>query len=413
VYQTDEDGELACVDAETGKLLWKHKLAPDQVHASPLHADGKLYVPMNNGTFHIVAPKDDGPEILDQDQLDGNCLGAPALANGKLYVHTTEKLYCFAGSQTNVKDASVPAPTAAASAAARTAGPAVRLQIVPGDAVIEAGHSLAVRARTLDAAGRIVADPAPGAVFTTTLPLKEETPGRFAVARDARAGAGMLAAEAAGLKAEARVRILAALPYREDFEGTKLDQPKLDAPAEERFGFPPPFWLSCRTKWDVREKDGSQVLARTIDNPLFQRSITLFGDPTDSNYTVQADVMVEGNRRGLASVGVVNQRYLIWLKGNYGQLEVSSNFESLRVNAPCPFEADTWYTLKTRVDLQGDGSAIVRAKCWKRGDAEPSEWTLEVPHEHAHQNGAAGVYGFTLMNRFKAYVDNVQVTPNE
>ena len=55
----------------------------------------------------------------------------------------------------------------------------------------------------------------------------------------------------------------------------------------------------------------------------------------------------------------------------------------------------------------------MRAKCWKRGSEEPRAWTLEVPHQHGHKNGAAGVYGFTLMNRFKAYVDNLSVTPND
>jgi outer membrane protein assembly factor BamB len=407
VYQTDEDGELACVDAESGKLLWKHKLAPDQVHASPMFAEGKLYVPMNNGSFYIIAPHDEGPEILDQDQLDGNILGAPAIANLKLYVHTTERLYCF-GLPSNERDVPLAAP-----AAPGAPGEAVRLQVVPGDVEVEAGHGLPLRARTLDARGRVVADPAPGVVFATDLPMTEESPGHWGIAKDARPGANLLKAELGSLKAEARVRIVASLPYREDFEGAKLDQPKPDAPADQRFGFPPSFWLSCRTKWDVREKDGSKVLARTVDNPLFQRSITLFGDAEDSNYTIQADVMVEGNRRGMASVGVIDQRYLVQLRGNYQDIEVSSNFESLKVSTPFPIEAGGWYTLKARVDLQPDGSSIVRARCWKRGTEEPQAWTIEVPHAHAHRNGAAGLFGFTLQNRFKAYVDNLQVTPNE
>ena len=48
-----------CVDANTGKILWQHKLAPDQLHASPLYADGKLYVPMQNGLFYILRPRRD------------------------------------------------------------------------------------------------------------------------------------------------------------------------------------------------------------------------------------------------------------------------------------------------------------------------------------------------------------------
>jgi hypothetical protein len=364
---------------------------------------------MNNGSFHVVRPGAAGAEVLDQDQLEGNCLGAPALANGRLYLHTTAQLYCFGGGEQHAARE----PLAATPAAAPAPGPAVRLQVVPGDRELEAGQTFALRARTLDARGRIVADPAEGVRFATDLPMQEIAPGSWSVARDARPGANVVKAELSGLKAEARVRIVPSLPYREDFEQTKLDQPKPDAPPEQLFGFPPAFWLSGRSKWDVRSKDGSQVLARTIDNPLFQRTISLFGDARDTNYTVQADVLVEGNRRGMASVGVINQRYLVWLKGNYQQLEVSSNFESLKVGTPFAFEAGRWYTLKSRVDLQPDGSAIVRARCWPRGDPEPTAWTLEVPHAHAHRNGAAGLYGFTLQNRFKAYADNLQVTPNE
>jgi outer membrane protein assembly factor BamB len=406
VYQTDEDGELAAVDAESGKLLWRHKLAPDQVHASPLFAAGKLYVPMNNGSFHVLVPKDEGPEVLDQDQLAGNCLGAPAMANGKLYVHTTERLYCF-GAAADVPDVPLAAP-----ADSGAAGPATRLQLVPADIEVVAGDAVALRARTLDARGRVVADPAEGAVLATAIALEERSPGRWSLDTDARPAASVIKAEAAGLTAEARLRTVPALPYSEDFESVTLDQPSVDAPAEQRFGAAPSFWFG-RVKWDVREKDGSKVLARVVDNPLFQRTISHFGDADDSNYTVRADVLVEGNRRGMTTVGLINQRYLIQLRGNYQDIEVASNFESLKVSAPFAFEADKWYTLETRVDLQPDGSGIVRARCWPRGEEPPSAWTIEVPHAHPHRNGAAGVYGFTPMSRYKVYVDNLQVTPNE
>ena len=94
-FQTILTGELFAVDAVTGESLWHEKLGSDQIHASPAWGDGKLYVPMNDGTFHIIRPGDDAPESLCKVQLAGNCLGAPAIAGGCIYVHTTEKLYCF------------------------------------------------------------------------------------------------------------------------------------------------------------------------------------------------------------------------------------------------------------------------------------------------------------------------------
>ena len=49
VYSTIKRGELVCLDASTGEEYWVLKLAPDQIHASPTWADGRLYVPMFNG----------------------------------------------------------------------------------------------------------------------------------------------------------------------------------------------------------------------------------------------------------------------------------------------------------------------------------------------------------------------------
>ena len=95
IYQIEHTGQLCAVDAKTGKVLWEQKLAPDQLHASPLYADGKLYIPFQNGTFFIVRPGDTGAEVLSQVQLDGYCLGAPTVYEGRIFLFTTKKFYCI------------------------------------------------------------------------------------------------------------------------------------------------------------------------------------------------------------------------------------------------------------------------------------------------------------------------------
>jgi hypothetical protein len=67
--------------------------------------------------------------------------------------------------------------------------------------------------------------------------------------------------------------------------------------------------------------------------------------------------------------------------------------------------------LKARVDTKPDGSGVVRAKAWKRGDPEPEAWTIEVPHKTAHQNGCPGLFGFAPQDQ-RVYIDNVLVTAN-
>jgi hypothetical protein len=172
-------------------------------------------------------------------------------------------------------------------------------------------------------------------------------------------------------------------------------------------------WIGARFRWEVVELDGNKVFAKALDRILFQRAFTLIGDPNLSNYTVEADVMSLGNRRMVSNVGLINQRYVVNLVGNWQMIQVFSNQERIDVSVPFKWDPNTWYRLKTRVDVAADGSGVVRAKAWKKGEPEPAAWTIEVPHKNAHKQGSPGIYGFSPQNRFAVYVDNVSVTPNQ
>ena len=113
----------------------------------------------------------------------------------------------------------------------------------------------------------------------------------------------------------------------------------------------------------------------------------------------------------MSEVGPVNQRYLIVLKGNAQSIEVSSNQELFLKSAPFKWAPNEWYHLKTRVDVAADGSGVVKAKAWKKSDAEPEAWTIEAPHTHAHQEGSPGLFSFTPQEQ-RAWIDNIVVTPN-
>ncbi|MDB4746503.1 hypothetical protein OAG52_04885, partial [Verrucomicrobia bacterium] len=199
-----------------------------------------------------------------------------------------------------------------------------------------------------------------------------------------------------------------------DFEGFQINQKYPAAHHHEgvEFAYPPLPWIGARFKWDIQNRDGNNVLVKTLDRVLFQRATTFIGDPDMSNYTVEADVMTDGNRRMKSNVGLINQRYVIELIGNWQKLEVSSNHDRVKVSVPFKWSTKTWYRLKSRVDVASDGSGVVRAKAWKRGEPEPSAWTIEVPHKIAHPKGAPGLRGFSPQSRYSVYVDNVSVYPN-
>ena len=341
VYQTTSTGELACVDAETGAVLWRKKLATDQIHASPLAADGVLYVPMNSGAFFVVRPTDEGPEVLCEIQLEGNCLGAPAIAGGRIYVHTTERLYCFGKPGPGVAEAwDADAPEVAP-------GPGARLQVVPGDLLLRPGESVALDVHALDALG---ATAVPAVLDVTwagppNLDLAFESRALddgvaagwvLRVPETARTGSGVVKATAGELTGGMRVRVAPALDYAEDFEGFELTENEAGVP----FAHPSGFWVGGRLKWDVREIDGSKVLAKTLHTPLFQRSLTFFGHAGAANYTMQADIRTDGSRRTMSTAGLLHQRYLIALKGNHQELEVSSNIERLQQAVPFEWKPD-------------------------------------------------------------------------
>lgn len=410
VYVTTMTGELASVDAGTGKIVWRKKLGNEQLHASPLYADGKLYVPMVSGEFFIVRPSDAGPEVLTAVKLEGSCLGSPAVYDGKVYLHTTKRLYCFG----NKKGA--PVAPAAAPAPAEQHAPV--LQAVPSELLARPGEKIALRFRWSD--GKPF-DPAGGTwagFIPPTAKVQAKLNGTFLSPTEFQAGpeqvpsAGMFKFTAADGKTTAfvRGRVLPYLPISEDFESFKLAA-KDDA--GEAFDYPPLPWIGARFKWEVRDLNGNKVLAKTLDNLLFQRAITYIGHPDMKNYTLQADVMTDGNRRWMSNVGVINQRYVVALIGNAQVLEVSSNHDLVKVSVPFKWQPSVWYTLKTRVDLAEDGSGTIRAKAWKKGDAEPAAWTIEVPHKVAHTHGSPGLFGFSPQAQKKVFMDNIVITKNE
>ena len=133
-------------------------------------------------------------------------------------------------------------------------------------------------------------------------------------------------------------------------------------------------------RWQVQNLNGDLVAGNTLDRVLFQRAMNFVGSWKEQDYVVEIDAMVDGNRRIKSTVGVVNQRYIFTLVGNANTIQVVSNYDRFVRSVPFDIEANKWYRLKTQIDLQDDGTGLVRAKAWLRDDEEPEGWTLEETH---------------------------------
>jgi hypothetical protein len=298
------------------------------------------------------------------------------------------------------------------------------LQIIPYEVTLHPGESASFRARKLDARGFVVEEVAdvgslkwepyipPTALVKARMDATFDGEGRLVAGPAARVSAGRFEASLGDLKGYVRGRVIQNPPMAEDFESHELSQTTTNSvEPPTKFAYPPLPWIGARFRFEVREKDGSKVLTKTIDNKFFQRGSVFVGDPGMKSYTVEADVMSEGTRRKMSEVGLVNQRYIVVLKGNSQELEVNSNLERLKVAVPFRWSPNQWYRLKTRVDVAPDGTGIVRGKAWKKGEPEPEAWTIEVPHRTAHRSGSPGLVAFSPQDQ-RVFIDNLRVTPN-
>ncbi len=413
-YQMTDSGELHCVNLDSGEVIWSEKLSNGNLHSSPLYVDGLLYCPFMEGKLFVVKPTDKKGEVLQEIQLKGQCLGAPMVSSGRLYVHTTDHFYCFEIEHEGLTVDPVPVTEMP------KAGKAVALQIIPAEVALTPGTKHAFRIRGTDANG-LPTGPIekvkwesfipPTAKVKATLDAKFNEAGELVAAPEAKLSAGAFKATAeGGIFGTIRGRVLSNLPIQETFEAYELNEDQ--AQEGVKYAYPPLPWIGARFKFDVREHNGNKVLAKTLDRINFQRATVFLGKSDLSNYTVQADVMTDGSARVKSDIGLINQRYLIVLRGNGGKLEVSSNLERLQQTVPFKMTANKWYVLKTRVDVNPDGSGVVRAKAWEKEGQEPAEWTIEVKVGVAHTQGCPGLFSFTPLNQKRTYIDNISITPN-
>jgi outer membrane protein assembly factor BamB len=97
LYTLKEGGIFTSYDPKTGDILKQARLqgALGNYFASPVAADGKIYVASEDGKVAVIEA---GPQwrILRINEMDGACTATPAIVEGRLYIRTRNSLSCFA-----------------------------------------------------------------------------------------------------------------------------------------------------------------------------------------------------------------------------------------------------------------------------------------------------------------------------
>ena len=96
LYVPQDKGSLTCYEARTGKVVYEQQPlgARTIITASPVAADGRIYVQTEGGVCYVVKP---GPmfEILAVNKLDETFCASPAISAGKIYLRGLRHLYCI------------------------------------------------------------------------------------------------------------------------------------------------------------------------------------------------------------------------------------------------------------------------------------------------------------------------------
>jgi outer membrane protein assembly factor BamB len=400
LYQIDNGANVAAFDVNTGRQLWLHNLGTIQ-KASPVFADGKLYVGTENGKFFILKPSATGCEVLDEDQIGDEMhpepiIGSVAVSNGRVYMVTEKGLYAIGRKSTSSNAA--PAVSVAVGSAV-SSNPVTHVQVVPTELILKPGDKVNFRARLFDAQGNFVREE-PAATWSLDQLKGTVNNGQLTVAGDAVNQAGWVKATVDGITGTANVRVFPPLPWNETFDSVAVNA----APAS---------WVSMTLKFGVRDQNGNKVLAKlTEGSSLLTRSRAYLGPSDLSNYTVEADVMATQKRRQQGDAGIIAQRYVLTLYGNIQTLHLEPwQPETARTKTvPYAWKPDAWYRLKLQVENLPDGKTRARGKVWPVGETEPAAWMIERIDPIPNRQGAPGIFGNGLA---ELYFDNVKVYANK
>lgn len=94
-FLTTSFGEIVCLDARTGEEMWMEEV-DEGFYSSPVLVGDRIYALNRDGIMYICKA---GPkfELLGSPKLGEPALTTPAYLDGRIYIRTSEHLYCIEG----------------------------------------------------------------------------------------------------------------------------------------------------------------------------------------------------------------------------------------------------------------------------------------------------------------------------
>ena len=91
IFMIGDTGIASCIEAKTGAQVWQQRIG-GEYSASPVYADGKIYLFSEDGTTTVLKPGRTF-EKLAANKLDEGFLASPAIVGKALFLRTRTHLY--------------------------------------------------------------------------------------------------------------------------------------------------------------------------------------------------------------------------------------------------------------------------------------------------------------------------------
>jgi outer membrane protein assembly factor BamB len=99
-YSVNDRGIAWCLDAKTGAEIWGgQRIKPATYSASPVLADGKIYISSEDGLTTVLRAGDKF-EVLAENDLGSYTLSSPAISDGMIFLRTEQFLYAVGKGRT-------------------------------------------------------------------------------------------------------------------------------------------------------------------------------------------------------------------------------------------------------------------------------------------------------------------------
>ena len=96
VYTVNDRGIAFALDLQTGKVVYgPERLKNDSYSASPVLAEGRIYITSENEGVTSVYKAGPKFELLAQNALNDYCLSSPAMSEGQIFIRTTGHLWAI------------------------------------------------------------------------------------------------------------------------------------------------------------------------------------------------------------------------------------------------------------------------------------------------------------------------------